>query len=400
MQLKSKKGIALLTGLVLVCFSMRSPMSPVGPLVSQIKTSLNLSAGFAGLLTTIPLLLFGVVSPFAGKLLNKFSDKALVPACLGLSFAGILMRSYLGIAGLLLGTGMIGLGIGILNVTIPVFIRGNFQEKIGVVMGVYSMSMVLLSALSSGFCVPLSDAMGGWGNALSAFAVFPVLAIPAWLLAARQGFAKRQQAQSVSLREIAKSKVNWYIALFMAFQSAVFFCLLAWLPSALLERGAAKADTGFLMLLMQLVSLSTNFLMPVLMQKFPQKKSLLALLCGVIYAAGFLVLLQAATLLWARVLGVILLGLASGLSFSFALTLITMKGNDQKETAGISAFSHCIGYLLAAPAPALLGSLYDASGSFFLPMLALILVCVPMVLSGIGASDRNNSTPHTFSKEH
>ncbi|MCE5234916.1 MAG: MFS transporter [Eubacteriales bacterium] len=395
MQLKSKKGIVLWAGLVLVCFSMRSPMSPVGPLVFQIKASLGLSAGFAGLLTTIPLLIFGAVSPFAGRLLNRAGDKTLIPACLGLSFTGIFLRSYAGISGLLLGTGLIGLGIGILNVTIPVFLRANFPERIGVAMGVYTMSMTLLSALSAGFCVPLSDAIGGWGNALAAFAVLPVLAIPAWLLAARQGFAKREQTQSMSLREVAKSRVNRCIALFMALQSALFFCMIAWLPSTLLECGAAKEDMGLLMLLMQLVSLSTNFLMPILLQRFPKKRGRLALLCGVIYAVGFSLLLRAPLPAWGRVLSVILLGLASGLSLSFALTMITIRGRDRRETAGISAFSQCVGYLLAAPAPALLGSLYDAAGSFFLPVLALILLCVPTALFGIWATGGEKETGRT-----
>jgi len=400
MQLKSKSEVLLLISLVLICFSMRSPISPVGPLVSQIKASLDLSAGFAGLLTTIPLLLFGIVSSFAGKIMNKFSDKVLIPSCLGLSFAGILLRSYLGIGGLLLGTSLIGLGIGILNVAMPVFIRANYRKKIGFVMGVYTMSMALLSAVSAGVCVQLSGLLDGWSNSLAAFAVFPVLAVPVWLLAVRQGFIKRQPTQSVPLMEIVKSRVNWYIALYMGFQSSVFFCLIAWLPSVLIERGATKEEAGLLMLMMQIISLPMNFLMPVLMQRFPLKKGLLALLSGAMYVTGFLFLLQTVTWMW--ILGVILLGIASGLCFSFALTLITVRGRNEGETAGISAFSQCIGYLLAAPSPAILGLLNDVSGSFFLPLLALIFICVPMVFSGIGASGSffDKSTHHISSKEH
>lgn len=384
--MKGNRRIALIAGLVLVCFCMRSPMGPVGPLTGQIKASLGLSAGFAGLLTTIPLLLFGVVAPFAGKLLNRIDGKVLVPACLGLSFAGILLRSYAGVGGLLAGTGLIGLGIGILNVAIPVFIRLNFPQKIGVVMGVYTTSMTLLSALSAGFSIPLSGTLGGWGNALAVFAVLPAIAVPAWLLVAQRGSVPAGKSRSASLREAAKGVTNLCIALFMAFQSALFFCMMAWLPSVLLERGAAKADAGLLVLLMQLVSLITNFLMPILMQRYPKRRGWLALLCGVTYAAGFLVLLQPWVPAWERILSVVLLGLASGLCLSFALTLIAVRGRDRRETAGISAYAQCVGYLLAAPAPALLGALYDATGSFSLPVAALIVLCVPAVLAGIGAA--------------
>ncbi len=386
MQLKSKRDATIILGLVLVCFSMRSPISPVGPLVSQIKATLDLSSGFAGLLTTIPLLLFGIVSSFSGQLLNKFSDKVLICSCLALSFLGVLLRSYLGMGGLLFGTCLIGLGLGILNVVMPVFIRTNYREKIGVVMGTYSMSMNFMSALSSGFAVPLSSLLGGWSNALASFAVLPVIAVFLWLLAAKQGFVNRQQTKGMTLIKTAKSKINWFIALFMGVQSSVFFCLIAWLPSILVERGATKEEAGFLMLLMQLVGVFTNFLMPVLMQRFPKKRGLLSFISGAIYLSGFLVLLQGVMPFWQRVLSVVLLGLASGLCFSYALTSIAMQGKDPQETSSISAFSHCIGYTLAAPVPAFLGLLYDASGSFYLPVFTLILICFPIVLTGIGAS--------------
>ena len=81
-----------------------------------------------------------------------------------------------------------------------------------------------------------------------------------------------------------------------------------------------------------------------------------------------------------------MLGLASGLCLSFALTLIAVRGRDRRETAGISAYAQCVGYLLAAPAPALLGALYDATGSFSFPVAALIVLCVPTVLAGVGAA--------------
>ena len=339
-------------------------MSPVGPLVSQIKGSLGLSASFAGLLTTIPMLIFAIVSPAAGKLLNYISERALIPVCLSLAFLGILIRSYLGVSGLLIGTTLLGLGIGILNVLIPVFIRTNFPQKIGIVMGAYTTSMTLLSALSAGFCVVLSAALSGWSNALAVFAVFPVLALPVWLIESRHSYTERIHTQSVSLKETAKQGKNWCAALFMGLQSALFFCMIAWLPSMMIERGADASNIGYLVLLMQLTSLITSFLMPILMQRFPTRRGLLAVFCGIVYAAGFTILLCGSLPAWLRVCSVVLLGLGSGLSLGFALTLITILGKTQQETAGLSAFAQGVGYLFAAPMPVLLGAGYDCSGGF------------------------------------
>ena len=380
-----KKAFALYGALIAVCFCMRSPMGPVGPLVSQIKESLSLNAGFAGLLTTIPLLFFALACPFAFKLMNRINDKVLIPLCLVLSFAGLLWRSYGGVTGLLGGTALIGVGIGVLNVAVPVFIRMNFKERIGVAMGVYTMSMNLLSALSAGFCIQLAKALGAWNHALAVFAFFPVAALPLWLYASRVGFENRAPAQVVSLARTAKQAKNWFIGIFMALQSILFFCLIAWLPSALGERGAAREDTGLLILLMQLVSLSTNFLMPVLMQRYPRKKPLLALLSSTVYALGFVIFLFASPSAGMFLCSIVLMGLGSGFSISYALTMITMQGKTREETAGVSSFAQGIGYLLSAPAPVLLGMIVDGTGSFLLPMRLLLFVCLPMALVGMAA---------------
>lgn len=383
--MNTKKERFLILGLILVCFSMRSPMSPVGPLVSDIKGTLLLDSSFAGLLTTIPLVVFALVSPFAGRLANKAGDTRLMPFCLLLSLAGILIRSYLGVAGLMIGTVLIGLGIGVLNVAIPIFIRTNLPGKIGLVMGVYTMAMTLLSALSAGFCVQIAKSVGGWQNSLAVFALFPAAAIPAWLAASQNGLAKQEPVTAPSFLIACRSGKNWCIALFMAFQSTLFFCMIAWMPAMLLEGGVAKENTGMMVLAMQLVSLATNFLMPILMQRWPRRIPLLSMACGVTYAAGLSLLLiggSPAICLFSAVL----LGLASGFSLSFALTMIASRGSDRSETAGISAFAQCVGYALAAPMPVLLGTLRDSLGSFTLPVILLIALCVPMSLSGVLAA--------------
>jgi CP family cyanate transporter-like MFS transporter len=159
----------------------------------------------------------------------------------------------------------------------------------------------------------------------------------------------------------------------------------------MVERGASTSDTGYLILIMQLASLITNFLMPVFMQRFKAKRGLLAVLCGIVYAAGFSVLLFGSLPAWARISSVIFLGLGSGLSFGFALTLITILGKTQRETAGISAFAQGVGYLFSAPMPVLLGAIYDHTGNFYVPALILLLICVPMVITGWKAVRKHNN---------
>lgn len=357
-------------------------MSAIGPLILQISASLELSAAFSGLLTTLPLLLFALVSPLAGKLSPRASDRLLVPYCLLFSLVGALLRAYAGVIGLIGGTVLLGLGIGVLNVYMPVFVRAVFPTQTGLAMGVYTMSMTLLSALAAGFCVPLAESLHGWRHALASFAILPLLAIPVWCATTPREQSHAAQIDAAPLRETGRSWTNWCVAIFMSLQSALFFSMIAWLPSMLGEQGVHAGDAGRLVLVMQLVSLTSNLLMPILMQRYPKRRAAFAFACGALYACGFALLLMPNPSSALIVTCIVLLGLGSGASLSFALTLIAIVGASRRETVGLSAFAQSVGYLLAAPMPALLGSLFDALGSFRMPVLVLLLLCVPMALCG------------------
>lgn len=72
------------------------------------------------------------------------------------------------------GTIILGLGTGILNVLIPSSINEYYPYKRGLVMGIYSASLTVASALTAAFIVPLSSSLGGWKNAFLFPAIFPL----------------------------------------------------------------------------------------------------------------------------------------------------------------------------------------------------------------------------------
>ena len=105
--------------LIVAAFCLRSSITSVGPVVSLIKDDLNMTSGQAGTLTTIPMLLFSVTAFFAGAILPRFKIRHASVVCFACTGAGLLIRSYLGLPGLYIGTVLIGFGIGVLNVMLP-----------------------------------------------------------------------------------------------------------------------------------------------------------------------------------------------------------------------------------------------------------------------------------------
>src|SRR5215469_5298483 len=72
--------------------NLRPALTGVGPLLETIRTSLGLSGAAAGLLPTLPLLVFAVFSPFA-RLGEILGIERTLAACLVLIVAGVALRS-------------------------------------------------------------------------------------------------------------------------------------------------------------------------------------------------------------------------------------------------------------------------------------------------------------------
>lgn len=117
----------LVFGIICVAAALRAPFTSVGPLLEMIRDDLGLSNTLAGAITTLPLLAFALLSPFAPRLARKLGlPNILVLAMLTLSM-GILVRSASGTVTFFAGTAMIGLSIAVCNVLLPGLIKGNFR---------------------------------------------------------------------------------------------------------------------------------------------------------------------------------------------------------------------------------------------------------------------------------
>jgi MFS transporter, CP family, cyanate transporter len=55
----------LIVGLLLIASNFRAPITGVAPVLEMLQSAFGLSPAQAGLLTTLPLLAFGIISPFA-----------------------------------------------------------------------------------------------------------------------------------------------------------------------------------------------------------------------------------------------------------------------------------------------------------------------------------------------
>ncbi|WP_410511866.1 hypothetical protein PaeBR_17660 [Paenibacillus sp. BR2-3] len=107
-------------------------------------------------------------APFAPKLARRFGMANVLLFSMLLLAVGILVRSASGAGLLFTGTAMLGVSIAVCNVLLPGLIKGKFPHQIGLMTGVYTVSMNLCAAVASGISIPLADHSGfGWRGTLA-----------------------------------------------------------------------------------------------------------------------------------------------------------------------------------------------------------------------------------------
>ncbi|QSF46753.1 CynX/NimT family MFS transporter [Paenibacillus tianjinensis] len=376
-------GFLLVLGIIFVAAALRAPFTSVGPLLEQIRDGLGLSNTLAGFITTLPLLAFALLSPFAPQLARRYGlGNTLLLAMLTLSM-GILLRSAAGVVTFFTGTALIGLAIAVCNVLLPGLIKGRFPARIGLMTGMYTVSMNLCAAAASGLSVPLAGIAGlGWRGTLSLWFIVAALATVFWIPQMKnlvQGNGTRPAAASVN---IWRSPLAWQVTLFMGLQSLLYYVLIAWFSVILNERGMSSGHAGWILSLMQLAQLPFTFFVPLWAGRLKNQRGLV-LITSMLFILGILGIWLGGNgwmALWA-----VCIGIAGGFAFGLAMMFFSLRTRTTQEASELSGMAQSVGYLLAAAGPALFGLLHDATHSWNAPLALLAAASLLLFVVGMGA---------------
>ena len=378
----------LYIGIVVLAFNLRPAITSVGPLVGLIRDDVGLSNWSAGLITSLPLLTFACVSPIAPKVGNRFSNERALLFGLLLLLFGIGIRSMTWVSLLYIGTFLVGIGIAFCNVLVPGAIKEKFPQKVELMTGIYSVSMNGLAALASGLSIPIAIGLGaGWRVALLVWIIPVFLAVFIWIYLSRSR-QKGGQANQEEVRyhekqydtRIWTSRVAWYVALFMGFQSFLFYVTISWLPEILVGYGTSIETGGWMLSYMQAVGLPFSFLVPVIAGRFKSQWWLVCIL-GALDIIGFsgLIFGDSYALM---VASVTLIGIGLGSGFPLALAFLGIRARNAQQASILSGMAQSFGYLLAAVGPMIIGYVFDMVHTWVMPLAMMMGIAVCMILFG------------------
>lgn len=384
-----QRNWGIIIAIVFIASTLRAPLTSVGPVVDEIKEVMQINNSLAGFLTTIPLIIFAIVSPLVSKVIKRLTMSNTIV----LSTILLIIALYIRVAGgfnlFIIGTVLLGIAIAFGNVVLPTYVKWYFPLQIGVATGIYSGTMNFTAGLGGGLSFPMSQSPLGFRLSLAFWIVLGIIALILWIPKASKGAKlERQDKLAVAQQQhkklsITKSKLAWLIALAMGFQSMVFYTVVAWVPSILVDRGLDPSTAGYLLMLNQFAQVPMTFTFPIIASKLKDQR-ILVVIITILFLVGFsLFFTQSLVLL---VIGIIIAGLGMGACFSLCMTFFSIRARTSDGSIALSGFGQSIGYLIAAIGPFFIGYLHDVTDSWISGIIALIVMAILFFIVGYPAS--------------
>ncbi|WP_105901995.1 MFS transporter [Vibrio gangliei] len=364
----------LIVGVMLLAANLRAPVTGVAPMIDMISESFSLSATQAGFLTTLPLIFFACFAPPAALLTKKFGVELTIFAALVLITFGIVVRSLGSVEWLFIGTAMIGLGVCIGNVLLPIIVKRDFPMKVALMTSSYVLAMGVASASASAFSIPLAQYHDlGWQWSLAALSVVGLVAMVVWLpqLAHNQKPSSVNSSSQVNVN-LWTQKLAWQVAFYLGSGSFFTYTLVAWLPSILAQSGYSASEAGVIHGVFQIgTALPGLFVIPLVAKLSDQRLPAVGI-CVIagLSTVGLLYLPQLAYM-WS-----FLLGLTSGAWFILGLSFISFRTSSPVQATTLSGMAQFLGYSLAAIGPMLAGYLHSLNDGWIEVMVMIVSICL------------------------
>ena len=371
--------------LFFVAMTLRPLTTSVGPVLPEIREDFGLSATAGSLLSTLPILMFGLGALLVPRLLHRVSpNKAVTLSLLALAIGGNL-RLLPFVVVLYLGTIIIGLGVAVGNIVPSLITRRDFPTRIGGVMGMVAGAISFSAAVAALITYPLATQLGSWREALAVWAILPLLVFIIRQLYRNPNTKDEPLSTPHNMKALLRNPLAWSLTFYFGFQSINFHSMNTWLPTILREAGTDPVTAGNQLALLVLIGLPTGLFVPPMAARFTSQVGLCVGFVAIfavglvgIYSFAIYGLWPAATWLW-----VFLLGVGLGSSFPLALTLVLLRSGSPETSRDLGSFMQGGGYIISATGPLTMGYLRDVTNSWSAALIALGVALLIQLISGV-----------------
>lgn len=375
-----KQSLFFVPGIILIGVSLRTPFTVLPIILGNISQGLEVEVSSLGVLTSLPLLMFTLFSPFSTRLAQKIGLEHLFTYSLFFLTIGSLIR-LINLPLLYLGTLMVGASVAVINVMLPSLIQANQPKKIGFLTTLYVTSMGIATALASYLAVPITQA-SSWKGLILLLTLLCLATFLVWLPNHRYNHRLAPQTKQKSQIKVMPNKQVWAIIIFSGFQSLIFYTVMTWLPTMSIHAGLSSHEAGLLTSILSLISIPFSMTIPSLTTSLSTRNRQLMLtlvsLAGVI-GISMLFFPINNFIYWLAIH--LLIGTATSALFPYLMVNFSLKTSAPEKTAQLSGLSQTGGYILAAFGPTLFGYSFDLFHSWVPSVAALLLIDILMTVA-------------------
>ncbi len=380
-QMSNTKKWFIFIAIFFVSLNLRPSVTSIGPLVNTIQSELNISSTMMSLLTSIPVFCMGLFAPFAVPMQKKFGYRSSINVLMVLIGLATAARFYFDSFSALIFTSFLtGFAIAIISPIINAYIKETFKEKMAPVIGIYSFAIGAGASLSAGLTGPLYESSSNWAYALAIWGALAIIALITWTFAVEKKVKIETSDQLVAEegRNPWKNKLAWIIMIYFGLQTALFFSLMAWLPSMGQELGLSIITAGNVLTTMSIVQLIGNLTISSLVGKYPNLIAWLYGLIGFGTIGALILFIDAGWSIW---VGAIILGAALSGLFPIGLMLPLHEARNNRESNEWSSMVLSGGFMISAVLPLLIGVVYDVSATHFATKFIFVILFILMFIS-------------------
>ncbi|HHG7712779.1 TPA: CynX/NimT family MFS transporter [Streptococcus pneumoniae] len=375
-----KQSLFFVPGIILIGVSLRTPFTVLPIILGNISQGLEVEVSSLGVLTSLPLLMFTLFSPFSTRLAQKIGLEHLFTYSLFFLTIGSLIR-LINLPLLYLGTLMVGASVAVINVPLPSLIQANQPKKIGFLTTLYVTSMGIATALASYLAVPITQA-SSWKGLILLLTLLCLATFLVWLPNHRYNHRLAPQTKQKSQIKVMRNKQVWAIIIFSGFQSLIFYTVMTWLPTMSIHAGLSSHEAGLLTSILSLISIPFSMTIPSLTTSLSTRnRQLMLTLVSLAGVVGISMLFFPINnfIYWLAIH--LLIGTATSALFPYLMVNFSLKTSAPEKTAQLSGLSQTGGYILAAFGPTLFGYSFDLFHSWVPSVAALLLIDILMTVA-------------------
>ncbi|MDR3241957.1 MAG: MFS transporter [Lactobacillaceae bacterium] len=384
-------GVGLLIALVLVGFVMRSQVTTLPLILDDIAITLHVQSGDLGIITTIPLVMFMLVSNFASKTVQLIGLKKALMGSLLLICAGSDLRIVPSFSAMIGGTILIGLGVAHLNVLMPAFLMEYAPNKIALYTSAYSFSMMFGVAV---FNLLTAHIVYTAGLPTMMFVLFsvPAIALLTWIVVTwRLQAAKQDEGANPETKQENKpikvwTKIKaWPFLLVFGGQSLINYTFVAWMPSLMSFHHLTATQIGIAMSMKAFIGMPMSMIIPNLLVRSKQRGIVNSMLVvGSLGLIGALMLFfqdTSSMIFWS--IECLISGIITSFFYMSLMTLFAVKTSSPMASASLAGMAQTGGYLMAATGPILYGMAFQANPTGSIQNIIYVLVIIMLTAMGL-----------------